>query len=61
MIKDDEKMIYQNITENIDIDDIYKLISIDIKEVKLEENKCVSVRSKVVNIFNLFSLYFCTF
>lgn len=54
-------MIYQNITENIDIDDIYKLISIDIKEVKLEENKCVSVRSKVVNIFNLFSLYFCTF
>ena len=36
--KDDEKKyIYQNIAENINIDDIYKVISTDTTEVKLEE------------------------
>ena len=36
--KDDEnKYTYQNITENINIDDIYKVISTDTTEVKLEE------------------------
>ena len=35
--KDDEKKYtYQNIAENIDIDDIYKVISTDTTEVKLE-------------------------
>lgn len=37
--KDDEKKYtYQNIAENIDIDDIYKVISTDTTEVKLEED-----------------------
>lgn len=36
--KDDEKKYtYQNIAENINIDDIYKVISTDTTEVKLEE------------------------
>ena len=37
--KDDEKKYtYQNIAENIDIDEIYKVISTDTTEVKLEED-----------------------
>ena len=37
--KDEEKKYtYQNIAENIDIDDIYKVISTDTTEVKLEED-----------------------
>lgn len=37
--KDNEKKyIYQNIAENIDIDDIYKVISTDTTEVKLEDD-----------------------
>lgn len=34
---DEKKYTYQNIAENIDIDDIYKVISTDTTEVKLEE------------------------
>ena len=37
-IGDDKKYTYQNIAENIDIDDIYKVISTDTTEVKLEED-----------------------
>jgi hypothetical protein len=38
-IKDDEKKYtYQNIAENINIDDIYKVISTDTTEVKLEKD-----------------------
>ncbi len=38
-IKDDEKKYtYQNIAENINIDDIYKVISTDTTEVKLEQD-----------------------
>ena len=37
--KDDEKKYtYQNIAENINIDDIYKVISTDTTEAKLEED-----------------------
>ena len=35
---DENKYTYQNIAENIDIDDIYKVISTDTTEVKLEED-----------------------
>lgn len=35
---DEKKYTYQNIAENIDIDDIYKVISTDTTEVKLEED-----------------------
>ena len=36
---DEKKYSYQNIAENIDIDDIYKVISTDTTEVKLEEDR----------------------
>lgn len=35
---DEDKYIYQNIAENIEIDDIYKVISTDTTEVKLQKD-----------------------